>query len=155
MTGRKLTTFEENVKDFSLVNKKQRRLALLESQIGRLQRRIEMMKPRSNSYTWLRVLIFFGSLAICVPFLITIGWWIAVTVFVLCMIIFGIIAHYQSQIDRSIAQHTLLLHIKATHIARMKLDWEHIPTIRKNEQFEETDVKEGHPFEYDIDISGQ
>jgi ABC-type multidrug transport system fused ATPase/permease subunit len=137
------------------VNKKQRRLALLESQIRRLQRRIDTLEPRSNRYSWLRVLIFFGGLAVCVPLLIIIGWWIAVPVFAIFMIIFAIIAHYQRQIERSIAQHSLLMHIKATYIARMKLDWEHIPTIRKYELFGETEVKEDHPFEYDIDITGK
>lgn len=137
------------------MNKKQRRLALLESQVRRLQRRIDMLEPRSNRYSWLRVLIFFGSLAICIPLLIIIGWWIAIPAFVLCMLIFGIVAHYQSRIERSIARHSLLLYIKATHIARMKLDWEHIPAIRRLEPFEETELKEDHPFEYDIDISGK
>jgi hypothetical protein len=137
------------------VNKKQRRLALLESQSKRLQRRIDTLEPRSNRYSWLRVLIFFGGLVICVPLLIIIGWWIAVPVFTIFMIIFAIIAHYQRQIDRSIAQHFLLMHIKTTHIARMKLDWEHIPTTRKYERFQEKEVKEDHPFEHDIDISGK
>ncbi len=137
------------------MNKKQRRLALLESQIRRLQRHIDTLEPRSNRYSWLRVLIFFGGLIISVILLISMGWWVAVPAFVVCMIIFGIIAHYQRQIDSSIAQHLLLLHIKATHIARMKLDWAHIPAIRKNDRIEGTEVKDDHPFEYDIDISGK
>jgi MutS domain V len=137
------------------MNKKQRRLALLEAQIRRLQRRIDALEPRSNRYSWYRVLIFFGGLAVSVALLISIGWWIALPLSVFCMIVFGIIAHYQQQIDNSIARHTLLMHIKTAHIARMKLDWEHIPAIRQNERFQETEVKEDHPFEYDIDISGK
>ena len=137
------------------MNKKQRRLALLQSQMRRLQRRIDALEPRSNRYSWLRVLIFFGGLTISVTLLISVGWWVAVPVFVVCMLIFGIIAHYQRQIDGSIARHSLLLHIKTNHIARMKLDWEHIPASRKNYRVEETEVKDDHPFEYDIDISGK
>jgi hypothetical protein len=71
------------------------------------------------------------------------------------MLIFGIIAHYQRQIDSSIAKASLLMHIKNAYIARMKLDWEHIPAVRTNEGFEETEGKTDHPFEYDIDISGK
>src|SRR6516162_6000588 len=119
MTGRKLTTFEEKVKDFSLVNKKQRRLALLESQIRRLQRRIDTLEPRSNRYSWLRVLIFFGGLGVNVALLIGVGWWVALPVFVLCVIGFGVVAHYQQEIDGSIAAHALLMQIKLDHIARM------------------------------------
>ena len=137
------------------MNKKQMRLALLEAQVRRLRRRIDMLEPRSNRYSWLRVLIFFGGLAIGVILLISIGWWIALPVFALCMLVFGIIAHYQRQIDNSIARHSLLMHIKEAHIARMKLDWEHIPAIRTNEHIEEREIKADHPFEHDIDISGK
>jgi ABC-type multidrug transport system fused ATPase/permease subunit len=137
------------------VNKKQRRLALLESQIRRLQRNIDALEPRSNGYSWLRVMIFFAGLAISAALLISIGWFIALPVFLIFTIIFGIVAHYQQKIDRSIVQHTLLMHIKINHVARMKLDWEHIPASRKDEHFEETEVRENHPFEYDIDISGK
>ncbi|GER88776.1 DNA mismatch repair protein [Dictyobacter vulcani] len=131
------------------MDKKQERMQLLEAQVRRLQRRIEALTPRSNVYSWSRVAIFFVGIALTVVLLIGSLWWLAIPVFVVSMILFGVVAHFHGLIDHSIARHTLWLHIKTAHIARMRLDWERIPAV-----FSEPPV-EGHPFEMDIDITGQ
>jgi len=130
------------------VNNKQERIRLLEAQIARLQRRIDAQTPRSNAYSWSRVAIFFVGIALAVVCAVLLVWWVGVIVFVLAMICFGIVAHFHGQIDRSIARHTLWMHIKSAHLARMKLDWEHIPAV-----FYESAVTD-HPFEVDLDITG-
>lgn len=130
------------------MDKKQERLQLLEAQIGRLQRRIDALTPRSNTYSWSRVAIFFVGIALAVLLSIAGFWWLAIPVFVLFMVLFGVVAHYHGLIDHSIARHTLWMHIKSAHIARIKLDWERMPEV-----IAEAPV-EGHPFEVDLDITG-
>ncbi len=130
------------------MNNKQERIQLLEAQVARLQRHIDVQTPRSNVYSWSRVAIFFVGIALAVIFAILIVWWVGVIVFVLSMLCFGIVAHYHGLIDHSIARHTLWMHIKAAHLARMKLDWDHIPEVA----YEPPVVD--HPFEVDLDITG-
>jgi len=127
---------------------KQERMELLEGQVRRAQRHIDRLTPRSNSFSWARVAVFFGGLVLSVILLIVFAWWVALPVFVLALVIFGILAHFHGQIDRSIARHTRWIYIKSAHIARMKLDWEHIPDAYS------PGLQEGHPFEYDLDITG-
>ena len=128
--------------------KKQERIELLEGQVRRAQRHIDRLTPRSNSFSWARVAVFFGGLVLSVILLIVFAWWVALPVFLLAMIIFGVLAHFHGQIDRSIARHTRWIYIKSAHIARMRLDWEHIPAAYS------PGLQEGHPFEYDLDITG-
>ncbi|GCE19943.1 MutS family DNA mismatch repair protein [Dictyobacter kobayashii] len=130
------------------MDKKQERIQLLESQVGRLQRRIDVLTPRSNIYSWSRVAIFFVGIALTVLLFIASLWWLAIPVFVVSMVLFGVVAHYHGLIDHSIARHTLWMHIKSAHIARMKLDWERMPAV-----ISEPPV-EGHPFEVDLDMTG-
>lgn len=132
-----------------VVNKKQERLHLLEREIGRVETRIRALEPRSNRYSWIRVLIFFGGLSLSLVMLIAIGWWLALPLAVITLVTFGIVAYYHGRLDRSIAMYTIWQHIKASHVARMKLDWQHIP-----DAYSDTSP-EGHPFEYDLDITGK
>lgn len=131
------------------MNKKQSRLRLLEREIRRLETRIKMLEPRSNRYSWIRVLIFFIGLGLSFVIWIAVGWWLALPLAVITMTAFGIIAYYHGRLERSVAMYTLWRHIKAVQIARMKLDWQHIPDAYAGP------LREGHPFEYDLDITGK
>jgi hypothetical protein len=137
------------------VNKKHLRLALLQAQVRRLQKKIALLEPRSNRFSWLRVITFFGGIILGVTLWVSIGWWCALPTIGICLIVFSILAHFQSQIDNSIARHSLLLHIKNAHIARMQLDWKHIPATPEQKHLREEEIKTDHPFEYDLDISGK
>src|SRR5205814_631398 len=57
-------------------------------------------------------------------------------------------AYYHGKIDRSLARHSVLQHIKRTQVARMRLDWQNIPALYRAEP------RAGHPFEIDLDITG-
>lgn len=128
---------------------KQERVRLLEVQMRRLERRLASLEPRSNRYSWARVALFFGGLALSVVLLVVVNWWLAVALFVLTMLAFSIVAHFHGRIERSIARHTLWLGIKYAHVARMKLDWEHIPVVYTE------GPQDNHPFEVDLDITGE
>lgn len=127
---------------------KQTRLLLLERQVQRLRRRIQILDQRSNSYSWIRVFLFFGGLALAVIGAIAFGWWLGVIVLVLTLIPFAILASYHTRIDRGLARHNVLLHVTQAHIARIKLDWNAIPAAYAD------GAREAHPFENDLDITG-
>ncbi|GHO44934.1 MutS family DNA mismatch repair protein [Ktedonospora formicarum] len=127
---------------------KQERIQLLERQLQRVQRRIKMLDTRSNRYSWLRVFVFFGGLALSLVagFLL---WWLGVVLGVVTLVAFGVAAFFHSRIDKSLARHKAWLLIKSTHIARANLDWEHIPPPAPGSGLDD------HPFEFDLDITGK
>ena len=114
-----------------LVNKKQERIKLLERQIERLRLRANALIPLSNRYLWSRVAIFFIGLALSVLLVPLVAWWAGLTLFIVTVVAFSVVAHYHRKIDRGIAGYTLWMHIKEAHVARMKLDWEHIPSVEE------------------------
>ncbi len=128
---------------------KQAYITLLERHIARLQRRIDILDSRSTRYSWARVAIFFGGLFLSLFCWVAFGWWIGVPLLALTTAAFGIAAGYHSRIERSLSRHALWQQIKADHIARMKLDWAHIPFAG------EYTPQNEHPFENDLDISGK
>ena len=132
-----------------LVITQQERLHAIERQIQRLQRRVEQLDARSNRYSWIRVGIFFAGLLLSLGAAFLVGWWLGVLCFLLALLIFGVVAHYQQRIDRSLTRHKVWLHIKGTEVARMRLDWNSIPDAYTPEQQIE------HPFEADLDITGK
>ncbi|EFH90177.1 MutS family DNA mismatch repair protein [Ktedonobacter racemifer] len=130
------------------MEKKEERVHLLERQLQRVQRHIEQLDARSNRYSWIRLFIFFGGLAVSlvVGFLL---WWLGIILGVLSLLAFGVAAYYHSQVDRSLARHKAWLLIKSTHLARARLDWEHIPAPAP------ASGQEDHPFEFDLDVTGK
>jgi ABC-type multidrug transport system fused ATPase/permease subunit len=129
------------------MDKRQERLDLLERQMELLSKRIDRLDRRSNRYSWTRVAIFFGGLGVSLLAFFVNGWLCAALV-VFTLLAFAIAAYYHNKIDRSLARNSVLLHIRRTQVARMRLDWEHIPDRYRAEPRLE------HPFEIDLDITG-
>lgn len=77
------------------------------------------------------------------------GWWLLVICAALSLVVFSVAVYFHQRLTRSITQHTLLLRIKASQVARIRLDWEHIPPSRFS------DASQEHPFEIDLDITGR
>ncbi len=130
------------------MNKKQERLHALERQILHVRRRIEKLEVGSNRYSWVRVALFFGGLALGVLGFLLVNWWVGGLLLLFMFLLFSIVAHFQGQIDHSLNRHRFWLRIKSTHIARMQLNWEAIPSTSAQRQ-------DHHPFEIDLDISGE
>jgi ABC-type multidrug transport system fused ATPase/permease subunit len=129
------------------MDKRQERLDLFERQMDRLNRRIDRLDHLSNRFSWTRVAIFFGGLALSVlAFFVNV--WLCAALVVVTLLAFGIVAYYHGKIDRSLARHSVLLHIRRTQLARMRLDWEHIPDLYRPA------LRADHPFEVDLDITG-
>jgi len=130
------------------VNSKQERIAALEREIVRLQRRIGQREAISNRFSWGRVAIFFGGVLLSVIGYFARGWLLALPLAVLTVVVYAFVAYQHGKIERSIRNHRMWQHIKRTHIARMRLNWEHIPDAQAEP------VPAEHPFASDLDIVG-
>lgn len=130
------------------MNEKQQRMNALERQIQRVQTRIERLERLSNRYSWVRVTIFFVGIALSIVSYVLVNWWVCVLLAVVTLVAFGIVAQFHGKIDASINRHFVWQRLKATHIARMHLDWNTIPSVSLQEPLL------NHPFETDLDITG-
>jgi MutS domain V len=135
--------------DASQVNEKQARLKAIERQIERLQRRLHFLDARSNRLGWTRVGIFFGGALLSVLAYILVGWWLLITCAAVALVVFSAAVYFHQRLDRAITRHTILMRIKITQVARIRLDWERIPPPRFN------DASLEHSFEIDLDITGR
>lgn len=133
------------------MNKKMERLAALERMSERLQARIARLNYWSDRYSWWRLTIFLGGLAISILAFVFVRWlgpWVGLALGILTIIAFFVVAHYHRKVDRSIVRHKIWLQMQTTQIARIQLDWNAIPP----EQIQEHSPD--HPFEIDLDIVG-
>ncbi|MCC7449596.1 MAG: hypothetical protein IT324_19400 [Anaerolineae bacterium] len=129
---------------------KQARLAALQRQIKQLDIRLEQRQQISNRYTWLRLAIFLIGAAITLigPFITGASWvfWAGALV---TLIVFSVVVGFHRQVKTSILRHKLWRGIKSHHIARMTLDWQHIPAGFAPHP------RPDHPFELDLNITGE
>jgi ABC-type multidrug transport system fused ATPase/permease subunit len=120
---------------------------ILEHQAKRLERRIASLDMRNNA---LFVQQFVAVLAgvFVVLGLLSLSKIVGV-IGILAVIVFIVYAwRKRKKVQEVLQQYNLLVYVKQTQVARLKLDWEHIPTVE--------DVREeDHPFENDLDISGE
>ncbi len=127
---------------------KQKRLHFLQKQISRLTSHTDKFKSTSSRFSRLRLAVFLGGfgLGIALDYIISpeIGW----TIIGITLIALNIAAFFHRRIVRSIRRHEIWLELKATQVARMQLDWQHIPAPITPEPQPE------HPFEIDLDITG-
>ena len=131
------------------MSKQQERLYALERSIQHLQKRLVHLQQRSDRYSWIRLAIFLGGIALSVSLFFLLGWLWGLILALLTTVAFSVAVYYHRTIERSITRHKLWLAIKTTQISRIQRDWEHIPTTLAREQ-----SITAHPFESDLDITG-
>jgi len=129
-------------------NADQDRARLLRKHLRRLQQRIDLLQPRSNRYSWLRVLVFGVGLAGSALLLYTLGAWFFWGAIVLTFVLFGMVVYLHNQLETALQQLGALQAIKRTQLARIALDWNGIPPERQPLPRYE------HPFEADLDLVG-
>jgi hypothetical protein len=126
------------------------RLDQLDKQIARLQRRAAGLDEISRKYwTARRVIVICGvllALAFCNFAGSKPAWYVAA----LLAIVFTVVTVYHNRVRDSLTRNALLIEIKQVHIARIHLDWEHIPPGDPAAA-----PIPGHPFETDLDITGE
>lgn len=128
---------------------KPERLAALERQIERLQRRLHILEQRSNRYGWIRVGTFFGGGGLSVLCYLLASWWLCLPVAIFVLAAFSVEVYYHRQIKRSIVRHSIWQHIQSTQVARITLNWDDIAPAHTN------DPGSNHPFAIDLDITGR
>jgi ABC-type multidrug transport system fused ATPase/permease subunit len=131
-----------------MTEQKQARLTGLERQVGRVERKLDRLNTRSNAYKSSEVMIFVvGAFATIAALLL--AKWLGGLVMVVAIVIFVIVHLTRKKIDESIVYHNAWLIIKKSQVARLRLDWSKIPGAPAQER------EKDHPFEVDLDISGE
>ena len=125
------------------------RLHALQNQIKRSGERITRLERTGNRSSWISVGILFVGIPVSSIAGQLLGVWIAGGGFAITALLFGISFYYHGRINKSIARHQAWLQIKSAHIARMILDWDHIPISFPDYP------NQDHPFESDLDIVGE
>jgi DNA mismatch repair ATPase MutS len=131
------------------LNPRQLRLTALQQQIKRLNRQLTTLTSESRRYSWIRFAIFIaGSILTEAAFnwLGSTAGWISLAIMIIS---FSVAVRFHRQIQNSSTRHHLWRKIKRAQIARMQLDWDHIP------QLITLSPEPKHPFEADLDLVGE
>src|SRR5579885_2353186 len=126
------------------------RLAALEREVERVQRRLDRLSARSLSLRSAQLGIFIGGVVVSIFVLFAIRW-LGVLAFVLTAVAFVWAMRETRKVDRSVVRHRVWLQLKQAQEARMRLDWDALPAARRRDAEEYKD----HPFEVDLDITGE
>jgi len=122
---------------------------VLKRQIRRLSFRIEKLQRTGAMYSNVRlgiVLVGIVLIAACFQLSSSIPGWIA-TAFAAASFCTALYCH--GRVRDSINRHRILLRLRTAQVARINLDWEHIPPAPP-----ETPLVD-HPFGLDLDITGE
>ena len=126
------------------------RLQQLEKQIARLGRRADQLNMISGKYWTARRIIFIAGALVALAFCNFAGTTSAWIVAALLGILFSIVTVFHTRVRDSLTRNALLIEIKQVQIARIQLQWERLPKA------DPAKLPDGnHPFESDIDITGQ
>ena len=125
------------------------RLRVFQQQIQRLERRLVDLTAVSNRLSWLRAMVFFTGLIASGLVFFFYGPWLFAVSLIASTVLFSLAVYAHQRIELAVARHRGWREIKLTQIARMQLDWAHIPLLsRQQPRFE-------HPFEADLDLIGE
>ncbi len=128
---------------------KEGRLAALENQVGRLERRLGRLRAISERYSWVRLAVFIGGLALVIVAFYLGGIWLGVPTIIVALAGFNLIAWYHGRLEKGIERHKIWLKLKRIQIARMTLDWAGMPPA------EFIVARSEHPFQIDLDLTGE
>ena len=115
--------------------------------VAKLDRVIALATAASSAFTRWRLILFIVG-AICTIALYKMGWFQAgngaLTGFA---ILFLIVAGYHNRLENRMHRLRLWKQIKLVHLARLRLDWDHIPARLSS-------APEHHPYAKDLDLVG-
>lgn len=126
------------------------RLTQLDKQIARLQRRAEVLNQISRKYWNVRRIIFVSGALLAMTFCSFAGTTIAWGLAALIAAVFLVVTFFHNKVRDSLTRNSLLSDIKRVQIARINLDWDHLPPIDPSAH-----PIANHPFEADLDITGE
>ena len=125
------------------------RLKLLEDMIERLKRHTTQLEKVSDKYWKARRIVVGCGLVLGFFFCNYSGSTTAWLIGALFVAVFLVVSSYHKRVLDSITRHSLMLEIKHVQVARINLDWDHLPPV------DQSSVEAGHPFESDLDITGE
>ena len=126
------------------------RLVQLEKQIARLDRRAKLLNEISSKYWTARRIIFVCGVLLALVFCSFAGRAAAWVVAGSLVIVFSVVTVFHNKVRDSLTRNELLIEIKSVQIARIQIDWQHIPLSDPLAH-----PIPGHPFETDLDITGE
>lgn len=124
-------------------------LRRLEHRIARLTRRSHQLENLSNKYWMARRGLVLGSALLALFSCKLAGSTTALSLIALFLVFFALVATCHSRVRESINRIALMLKIKRIQMARINLDWEHLP------HSDQTTTDPEHPFATDLDITGE
>ncbi len=134
-----------------LPQQKQNRMRALRRHQGRLDAWLDHLAQIDGRFTWIRLGVVIAGFAL---FLLALGlgsitWrWAAV---LLSLASFTFVVYLHRRLDRARHRARLRRRWTATQLARLALDWEHLPPAL----VEEIPGLPNHPFAFDLDLLGE
>lgn len=125
------------------------RLQRVQLMIARLQRRSTQLERLSRKYWRARRVIFLTGAVLTLLILQLAGGAAGLFVAAVFTALFSGVAIYHNRVRESINHNSLMLQVKKVQIARINLDWEHLPDT------DNLPSQPDHPFETDIDVTGE
>ena len=115
--------------------------------VAKLDRVIALATASSSAFTRWRLILFIVG-AICTIALYKMGWYQAGNgALIAFLVLFLIVAGYHNRLERRLHRLRLWKQIKRVHLARLRLDWPHIPPRPSS-------APEHHPYAKDLDLVG-
>ena len=115
--------------------------------VAKLDRMIALATAASSTITRWRLILFIVG-AICTVALYKTGWYQAGNGALIAFVaLFLVVAVYHNRLESRLHRLRLWKQIKLVHLARLRLDWPHIPARPSN-------VPDHHPYAKDLDLVG-
>jgi hypothetical protein len=114
---------------------------------AKLDRVIALATAASSALTRWRLILFIVG-AVCTITLYKLGWYQAGNgALIVFIVLFLFVAAYHNKLESRLHRLRLWKQIKLVHLARLRLDWHHIPTRPSS-------APEHHPYAKDLDLVG-
>ena len=115
--------------------------------VAKIDRVIALATASSSAFTRWRLILFIVG-AICTIALYKMGWYQAGNgALIAFLVLFLIVAGYHNRLERRLHRLRLWKQIKLVHLARLRLDWPHIPPRPSS-------APDHHPYAKDLDLVG-
>jgi len=131
------------------VTQKKRKEQALNRQIERLNKQLEVLQQTSDRLSRLRLAVFVVGVITAVIVLLQFGLWPWVVVSGIVIVAFSISVKLHRNVEMTMLRFQIWRDMKQTHLARMNLQWEGIPSVT------EIEYSPDHPFALDIDMVGE
>ncbi len=118
------------------------------NQIKRLEKSVDTLSRQSKRLSGYRLATFISGVIICFIAAQTLNPWFFSATLIAFILAFGFLVSQHRRIDAFTEQFSIWKDIRATHLARLNLDWDDLPEPAP------ATINEDHPFASDLNITG-